>query len=40
MLNVCKEYENEMLAAEDIVVLPLKEKLSKIDERIKYTEAN
>ncbi|KAK2569662.1 hypothetical protein P5673_005494 [Acropora cervicornis] len=33
------EYENEMLAAEDIVALPLKEKLSKIDERIKNTEA-
>jgi len=28
-----------MLAAEDIVALPLKEKLSKIDERIKNTEA-
>ena len=39
VLNVCKEYENAMLAAEDIVVLRLKEKLSKIDERIKNTEA-
>ena len=39
VLNVCKEYENAMLAAEDIVALRLKEKLSKTDERIKNTEA-